>query len=1303
MITATFKYHDDSDAGAAHVDTACAARAAFMKRAGVVKSAQYAAYRYKNQYQLITTRSRREGGEENCAMMAMEASLNGMSPDAFKEEYLSTVSQDSTVWRMATMLAGTGCSDMVFLVTSEGGRRSIKEIEGKGCLDRMHGYTLIHIIQAHVDTTVGNQYVAHVDTFVSPRVERRGRDLIQTKHANVVWSHTTTEKWRADLPYGERNRSPNQFLTGFGDAEGTPTFTISTAQSLTLGLSTTNPVALLKAPVKMSGVSPVTEVVELPEETLEWYLNRMGSLMVSDRLSTWAETSGALMVVHVSPKAAAALHRWLIDTVREVPTWSALRSGVRVNTGTGCITLMWNGRDSPPDYDQMGVAQRAHSLCTPVLSVVEFSDAPLYPICPGSVLIADAVRKAQGVSTPISMSTEFHTMVNEGMPFTVSMTEDPRLTTSSWAQCKSFYKHLFGSSESIHTHMQQAVELAVTCAPAPCATPGCSNVSRDGRVGTLCSDDCTQSSPCQEQHNFPTDLRNSSTEAQAMAVEELDSTRMAGHQQPQTPTDEERGATHALVQRGEDIVHELLQRTSARQEEEQTGMQAAEPCSPLLPPMFQRKLDASIAKAEQQFRQELQAAEARVLDLEQDQIAKDAEHRRELEVSEAAVTMLRSEVNATNAAASVAEAQVLALKQQCEELQAQAGMYEALLKEQSKRHEEEIEITVDQMTTQCTQITQRLRSKLESVSSVVAEVEDSGRPLSSDVIVAVQTLGRHYVEHAGMTQHHGGRSEEEYASLLSSMTSMAAREQAGKCAEEFLRQRASEVMQTITQHLQEVGLTGCVMPEWSSGEMVDLETQASQTVQAVQTLVALSPARCSECNGCSCRMICEDCVECLHERAVQEGLHTQVQNGDSLWLTDASRDRVYYLRSTQQLLDRHVWVAHNYDNKELSVITNERLTLITSKQEWVMAATTEDMAEIRGVDEMECDEMVSFAKRQGDRFEILPFMRWRSRDEAHDRCVLQYEADPMDPSCRKIYNVKIVTAGEKSLNVKTMAAKRAKRYNNNNTVVLQRHRHGEYTDSSVADSVDSSLARDEEECTALAEEQIGRHDLVAALTRGFKELKMTGDADERQEHGDDLAGLIAEDSREVLSQEHLDTIRAAARQFRGGGASAAPGGPPQQGRDSADHEQIVSAVLRAVESSLRYGGAEAEQNNGSAVQHARNAGGDQGPQCSASTGTYTAGVAHPHTAEPSMPRAEAYVQSTGPQPHPQYGGAPLTAQVHSQGARPSVPRTEAHDYGADPQPHPQYGGVPAAGHTPGTHHGGPPQNPSTSNGTTFSG
>ena len=34
------------------------------------------------------------------------------------------------------------------------------------------------------------------------------------------------------------------------------------------------------------------------------------------------------------------------------------------------------------------------------------------------------------------------------------------------------------------------------------------------------------------------------------------------------------------------------------------------------------------------------------------------------------------------------------------------------------------------------------------------------------------------MEHAEMTQHHGGRSEEEYTSLLSSMASMAAREQA---------------------------------------------------------------------------------------------------------------------------------------------------------------------------------------------------------------------------------------------------------------------------------------------------------------------------------------------------------------------------------------------------------------------------------------------------------------------------------------------------------------------------------------------
>ena len=95
---------------------------------------------------------------------------------------------------------------------------------------------------------------------------------------------------------------------------------------------------------------------------------------------------------------------------------------------------------------------------------------------------------------------------------------------------------------------------------------------------------------------------------------------------------------------------------------------------------------------------------------------------------------------------------------------------------------------------------------------------------------------------------------------------------------------------------------------------------------------------------------------------------------------------------------------------------------------------------------------------------------------------------------------------------------------------------------------------------------------------------MDGDADAPQEQGDDLADLIANGSQEALRQEQLNTIRVAARQFRGGSASAAPRGPPQQGQGSADHEQIVSAVLRAVESSLREGGADTEQNNGSAVQ-----------------------------------------------------------------------------------------------------------------------
>ena len=144
MITATFEYHDKSDTDAIHGDAALVARAAFMKRAGE-KSAQYAAHRCKNQFQLMTSRpSSRSGenrsGEKNCAMMAMEISTIDTS-DALAEEYLNTVRQDSTVWRMASMLAGSG-NDMVFLVTSEGGGVSIKEIEGRGCMDAVNGILL---------------------------------------------------------------------------------------------------------------------------------------------------------------------------------------------------------------------------------------------------------------------------------------------------------------------------------------------------------------------------------------------------------------------------------------------------------------------------------------------------------------------------------------------------------------------------------------------------------------------------------------------------------------------------------------------------------------------------------------------------------------------------------------------------------------------------------------------------------------------------------------------------------------------------------------------------------------------------------------------------------------------------------------------------------------------------------------------------------------------------------------------------------------------------------------------------------
>ena len=169
----------------------------------------------------------------------MEISTIDTSED-LAEEYnvMNTVGQDSTVWRMASMLAGSG-HDMVFLVTSEGGGVSIKETEGPGCMDAVNWYTLIHIIQAHVDTTgetsrLDDRYIAHVDTFASPRVQRLDRHLIQINHANVVWSHTTTKEWRTDLPYGVRTRSPSQFLREFGETEGTPTFTTSTAQTLTL-------------------------------------------------------------------------------------------------------------------------------------------------------------------------------------------------------------------------------------------------------------------------------------------------------------------------------------------------------------------------------------------------------------------------------------------------------------------------------------------------------------------------------------------------------------------------------------------------------------------------------------------------------------------------------------------------------------------------------------------------------------------------------------------------------------------------------------------------------------------------------------------------------------------------------------------------------------------------------------------------------------------------------------------------------------------------------------------------------------
>ena len=56
----------------------------------------------------------------------------------------------------------------------------------------------------------------------------------------------------------------------------------------------------LKATVKMNDLSPIAETVELPEEALEWYMDRMGSLMTSDRLNAWAETSDAVSYTHLT-------------------------------------------------------------------------------------------------------------------------------------------------------------------------------------------------------------------------------------------------------------------------------------------------------------------------------------------------------------------------------------------------------------------------------------------------------------------------------------------------------------------------------------------------------------------------------------------------------------------------------------------------------------------------------------------------------------------------------------------------------------------------------------------------------------------------------------------------------------------------------------------------------------------------------------------------------------------------------------------------------------------------------------------
>ena len=104
VITTTLLYTDYSNISASRA--AETARAAFVAKAEA-RSVQYAAHRYMNHYQLTPEVRRTEANgvqairedERSCAAVAMKAATVHQD-SALMREFVSTIQQDSTVWRV---------------------------------------------------------------------------------------------------------------------------------------------------------------------------------------------------------------------------------------------------------------------------------------------------------------------------------------------------------------------------------------------------------------------------------------------------------------------------------------------------------------------------------------------------------------------------------------------------------------------------------------------------------------------------------------------------------------------------------------------------------------------------------------------------------------------------------------------------------------------------------------------------------------------------------------------------------------------------------------------------------------------------------------------------------------------------------------------------------------------------------------------------------------------------------------------------------------------------------------------------